>query len=252
MLSLALGALTLAVVSFALPPAAIRATGTPFNIGGWGIDPRAAPVDLWWAARGDGRVQWDVPRGGRYLRREHALLDRVDMRRILFAGVLEQQEFYDRNTPPAWAATISLDMREGFDQVITTAGGWPFRAFRGEHWISWREPAPPATPLIVLDGFKAVPAPVPPTERVVSLWHMHQTPAGVWSLPYEPMWAGLTGNLVVYAATWCVLLAGIGAARRAIRRRRGQCTRCAYDLGGLAPGAACPECGHTPVAAATS
>ncbi|NUQ52918.1 MAG: hypothetical protein HUU19_09505 [Phycisphaerales bacterium] len=63
-------------------------------------------------------------------------------------------------------------------------------------------------------------------------------------LPIGVLPLGFTLNTLFYAAAWCVPLIGIRAARRTLRRRRGLCTRCAYDLNGLAPGTPCPECGQ--------
>jgi hypothetical protein len=67
-------------------------------------------------------------------------------------------------------------------------------------------------------------------------------PKSFW-LPIYILPLGFTLNTLFYAAAWCVPLIGIRAARRTLSRRRGLCTRCAYDLNGLAPGAPCPECG---------
>lgn len=65
-------------------------------------------------------------------------------------------------------------------------------------------------------------------------------------LPLMPVWPGFAINTLLYAAVAAALLAGPGKLRRALRRRRGQCTRCGYDLAGLAQ---CPECGHVDTAA---
>lgn len=62
------------------------------------------------------------------------------------------------------------------------------------------------------------------------------------ALPLRPIWWGLSLNTLVFAMLWGLLLLAPPAARRAIRRRRGRCPRCGYDLAGQsAPG--CPECG---------
>lgn len=64
-------------------------------------------------------------------------------------------------------------------------------------------------------------------------------------IPLAPIWLGFTVDALFYGAAWGVLLAlvvGPGALRRALRRRRGRCLRCAYDLRGI-PEGACPECG---------
>ncbi|MFO0836233.1 MAG: hypothetical protein U0638_14775 [Phycisphaerales bacterium] len=63
-------------------------------------------------------------------------------------------------------------------------------------------------------------------------------------LPIYILPLGFTLNTLFYAAAWFVPLFGIRIARRTLRARRGLCTRCAYDLRGLAPGASCPECGQ--------
>jgi len=60
------------------------------------------------------------------------------------------------------------------------------------------------------------------------------------ALPVDPLWAGLLVNSLIYAiVTWIVARLFV-AWRRARRRRRGLCPRCAYDLAGLDT---CPECG---------
>lgn len=59
-------------------------------------------------------------------------------------------------------------------------------------------------------------------------------------VPTGPIWLGLAANTVVYALPILVLWAGPGLVRGAIRRRRGRCERCGYELAGLDR---CPECG---------
>jgi hypothetical protein len=67
------------------------------------------------------------------------------------------------------------------------------------------------------------------------------------SLPLKPIWPGFAINTVFYAAVLWVLLALPGAVRRFVRRRRGRCTRCDYDLRGQVADSnghiLCPECG---------
>lgn len=250
-LSLALGVLTLALVCFALPLAVVKASGTPWDVGHWAVDANSTPPDTWWAASGDSRGPWPIARAGHYTRWAHPLVDRIDMRRIIFVGSLDSQAFFNQNTPPNWAGTISVDFREGFDQVISTATGWPFRAFRGEQWIRW-SPAPiPALPQVTL-GPNAIPVLVPePMERTVSLWLVADTVSGSWAIPYAPIWRGLSSDLLIFAAFWFLVLS-LASLRRALRRRRGLCNRCAYDLKGLPPGSPCPECGQAPTCSPTN
>lgn len=61
-------------------------------------------------------------------------------------------------------------------------------------------------------------------------------------LPLMPIWPGLFGNTAFYAVLWFALLLAPGAVRRAMRRRRGWCVECGYNLSGNISGG-CPECG---------
>jgi hypothetical protein len=65
------------------------------------------------------------------------------------------------------------------------------------------------------------------------------------ALPCLPIWRGFIINSLVYSlALWLLYLTWLGVrqSKRANRRRRGCCPRCAYDLrGNFASG--CTECG---------
>jgi hypothetical protein len=59
----------------------------------------------------------------------------------------------------------------------------------------------------------------------------------------RPWWPGFLLNTLIYAAaTWLLLFVGVRHGVRFVRRRRGRCPRCGYELakGKLS---ACPECG---------
>jgi hypothetical protein len=67
-------------------------------------------------------------------------------------------------------------------------------------------------------------------------------------VPYRVIWPGFAINTAFYASVLWMLLALPGAVRRFVRRRRGRCTRCGYDLRGqtvveLPEVLRCPECG---------
>lgn len=63
-------------------------------------------------------------------------------------------------------------------------------------------------------------------------------------LPYRPLLIGFALNTVIYGILMWILIAGTFALRRFIRRKRGRCPMCGYDLRGQLPGAGgCPECG---------
>jgi len=77
-------------------------------------------------------------------------------------------------------------------------------------------------------------------------------------LPLRPIFPGFLVNTLFYAAIWFGIFFGVAALRRAIRRGRGRCVKCGYDLRGhhsphphpqpLSRGergvqVGCPECG---------
>lgn len=62
-------------------------------------------------------------------------------------------------------------------------------------------------------------------------------------VPTGILWTGLATNTACYATAWWLILLAPAQLRTFIRKRRGQCMRCAYDLRSTPAGSPCPECG---------
>jgi hypothetical protein len=60
--------------------------------------------------------------------------------------------------------------------------------------------------------------------------------------PYGPILPGFALDTLFYAAIALTLWSAPPALRRRLRRARGQCQACGYDLKGM-PTSTCPECG---------
>lgn len=54
-----------------------------------------------------------------------------------------------------------------------------------------------------------------------------ETPFSLRAIPFEPVWWGLAADAALFGLAWGAVISD-------------------YDLSGLAPGAACPECGREP------
>ena len=61
-------------------------------------------------------------------------------------------------------------------------------------------------------------------------------------VPLRPIWSGFAANTIFYAAILWLLCSSPFVVQRLIRRRRGHCIKCGYDLRGTEH-EVCPECG---------
>ncbi len=105
--------------------------------------------------------------------------------------------------------------------VVVICAGWPFLSLQGERHFE----------------------PQPVTYRFA--WLVQESSVGEWTfIPLRPIWSGFAVNTLFYAAMLWLVIPGPFALRLLIRRRRGLCLACGYDLR-HGEHEACPECGVT-------
>jgi len=63
----------------------------------------------------------------------------------------------------------------------------------------------------------------------------------VWTVPYRPIWIGLIGNTLLYAAIALAIMVFFRRRVVTCRRAAGECVACGYELGRGVE--ICPECG---------
>jgi len=133
------------------------------------------------------------------------------------------------------APTVETDPEAGPWDGCEHATGWPLSA-------GWYELTTTAGLMGPFNSQGGIPLPLslsgstPPNPNL----------SRVRALPLRPIWTGLGINTAFYGVMWFGLVSSIRMARRWRRRRRGLCTRCAYDRTGLTPAQPCPECGLMP------
>jgi hypothetical protein len=64
------------------------------------------------------------------------------------------------------------------------------------------------------------------------------------TLPVRILTIAFTLNALLTAGVAFIAMEGTALARRRMRHRKGRCTACGYDRGGLTVDVACPECGR--------
>jgi hypothetical protein len=156
---------------------------------------------------------------------------RADMPLILkalaeFPGAARHDLFAPRW--PRWLPPLGTDPDDRLVTWGARAAGWPMLCLRSVSRASANDPALSWSWSITL---------------VPSTAYTNIRDPAMGSIPLLPEPLGFTVNTALYSAAWSGLLTLPVLTRRALRRRRGLCPRCAYDLKGLPPGSPCPECG---------
>ncbi len=112
--------------------------------------------------------------------------------------------------------------------------GWPFRSLEGAiHFKNDMEKELEKDKYWKSNLISLHPLPWP--ERTY-FWYGH--------VPTRPIWPGFAINTIFYSVLLWLLTVGPFTARRMIRRKRGRCIKCGYDLRGHSGGEKCPECGN--------
>jgi len=135
------------------------------------------------------------------------------------APALEVEPALDAAPPMAWAVF----------ELVQDARGWPVPAL----WCEWDLSGNHLTASTVRGG-------LPLAQRRGGLARADT----VRALPYRPIPLGLTADTLLFALAWSALLFALRALRTRLRRHRGLCVTCAYNLAGLPHNSPCPECGH--------
>ena len=134
------------------------------------------------------------------------------------------------------ANTETADLRWMFmcKQYLT---GWPFRSFEGQTWSLAAYDIEPSRTALYETSVKSLWFGGSAECLDIGGWHFAILP-----IPTRPIWPAFAINTVIYAISAWLMKRGSCELRRFIRRKRGRCITCGYDLrGDLDHG--CPECG---------
>ena len=162
-------------------------------------------------------------------------LHRVGALRIASSRRAEHSLNYDFTEihVPHWSelASVAVEFRaNGIEDRLADARGWPVLSMCCH--IDFDYNAPPSS-FRSNDGIILAPYTGVATASV-----------RVRALPLRPIWRGFALNTIFYALILWLPICGWRDIRRLIRRKRGLCPACGYDLR-HADHDTCPECGQS-------
>lgn len=185
----------------------------------WGcwmnVNPRAGTMigSLRWA-KSDSWSFWVFHQNGA------TLVQRISQRADWMA--LESKYVPPRQLPQ-WSAVRrkpSADELQFTGSIVEDARGWPLLSLYSESRVPPQIMSMPNNTAIVL-----------------------QQPFEKGSLPNRMIWFGFLTDSAIYAAAWSLLVIAPVLVNRDLRRHRGACAACGYDLRFTPHSTKCPECG---------
>jgi hypothetical protein len=182
------------------------------------------PSERFWAGHSQSReISWLATRYSTGLRRDDTLESALSRPPTLSYTTTEQMHRLDD------LASWYFDDGRG---CAILESGFPMRSFRG--WLvdlSGFSPSFGQSELIKRAGFIS-----PGDDRPG--W----TGSRFW-IPYLPIWPGLLVNALAWSAALWLIACAPRTIRNTLRRKRGQCFKCGYDLNQTPEELPCPECG---------
>jgi hypothetical protein len=131
---------------------------------------------------------------------------------------------------PSWLPPLEPVEQVRYTRWTARITGWPVPCMKSRTYMCSDRPGTQE-----IGAIRLRPMPVP-TTRI-------DDDPGAGSVPLIPVLPGMAVDAAVFAVPWMLFLVAAPAARRAVRRRRGRCAQCGYDLRATPADDPCPECG---------
>jgi hypothetical protein len=193
----------------------------------WGLATRLPPQGFTakYATLDDVRLFIDEQVGSRYVYAGRRRDIDSELERADWSLVLRSLPTFSPFKDPQYlkGGIDSISGGTDFAQIGEHAHGWPLLSLRCEYRVRFVTGASP-----------------PPEVQFKGGFEFEVGGSSKRLIPYEPIWPTFAINTLFYALLLWLLFFAPFAARRMIRRRRGQCEKCAYPVG---TSSVCTECG---------